>query len=282
MYPPEAPLTTTAVWSALGPLGFLHTLVSHGQVGSTMDLARELLQQRPAPPLPALILADEQTAGRGRQGRPWLAPPGTALLSSLALRPTWLPPRQGVALVWMLTVALSEALEQVTPLRPGIKWPNDLLVPSRLPRDDTQHGASGLPPSWAKVAGILLELQLSAERVEWAILGCGVNLRAAPPPGTTPYPTTSLAEAGAPIERLTLLTALVERSAYWYEQLSAGATQALFRAWRARLVTLGQPVTITTANGTLVGHATDVTPNGSLVVRDGAGSLHTVTTGDVG
>ncbi|PDW01805.1 biotin--[acetyl-CoA-carboxylase] ligase [Candidatus Viridilinea mediisalina] len=282
LYLPESPLTNASIWAALEPLGFIGTLACHTQVASTMDLARTLVQQQPAAPLPGLIVADEQTAGRGRQGRPWLAPPGTALLFSLALRPTWMPPQQGVALVWMLAVALSEAVEAVSPLRPALKWPNDLLVATNLSKEDTQNSAHRFPANWAKTAGILLDVQLSAERIEWAILGCGVNLRAAPPPEATPYPTTSLAAAGAMVERLPLLTALVARLAFWYEQLANGAANTLFLAWRSRLITLGQPVSIITANGTLVGYATDVTPNGSLVVRDQAGSLHTIASGDVG
>jgi BirA family transcriptional regulator, biotin operon repressor / biotin---[acetyl-CoA-carboxylase] ligase len=296
------PLTSAAVTAALGAQALPRTLRCHASIGSTMDLARELLQQLPADQLPALVLADEQTAGRGRQGRPWVAPPGTALLSSLALRPTWLRPAQGVALVWMLAVALCEAVEELTPLRPGLKWPNDLLVQmaegsehvSSDPAAEQPHDPPGPPlaavsarpalyqPTWAKTAGILLEVNLSAERVEWAILGCGVNVSAAPPPGSTPYPATSLHAAGGPVSRLDLVSLLMRRVGYWHTRLRAGDQDALFAAWRTRLITLGQAVRINTADGPFEGFAEDVAPDGSLYVRDATGVLRTITTGDVG
>jgi BirA family transcriptional regulator, biotin operon repressor / biotin---[acetyl-CoA-carboxylase] ligase len=296
------PLTSAAVAEALGPQALPRSIRCHASVGSTMDLARELLHQLSTDQLPALVLADEQTAGRGRQGRPWVAPPGAALLSSLALRPTWLRPEQGVALVWMLAVALCEAVEELTPLRPGLKWPNDLLVQTAKGLDDVSSNPAAEPPHdpsspplaalparpaphqavWAKAAGILLEVNLSAERVEWAILGCGVNVSAAPPPGSTPYPATSLHAAGAPVSRLALVSALMRRVGYWHARLREGDQSALFAAWRTRLITLGQVVRINTADGPLEGVAEDVAPDGSLLVRDTTGVLRTVTTGDVG
>jgi BirA family biotin operon repressor/biotin-[acetyl-CoA-carboxylase] ligase len=266
---PEAPLTLEAITATLGPHAFARTIRYQDTIGSTMDLARSQLRQLPVEQLPILVVADEQTAGRGRQGRSWLAPPGTALLTSLALRPHQLPAAQGVTLIWMLAVALCEAIEELTPLSPKLKWPNDLLL------DDPTLG-------WAKAAGMLLEVNLSADRVEWAILGCGINLYASPPIGSTTYPATSLAAAGAAVTRLQLLEALLRHTEQWYNQLQRGETKALFTAWRDRLHTLGQSVTITTNQGRFSGLAEAVTTSGSLLVRDADGSLRTITTGDVG
>ncbi len=266
---PEAPLTLEAITSTLGPHALPRTILYHDTIGSTMDLARSQLQLLPVEQLPILVVADEQTAGRGRQGRSWVAPPGTALLTSLALRPDHLPAAQGVALIWMLAVALCEAIEELTSLRPGLKWPNDLLL-----YDPTV--------GWAKAAGMLLEVNLRTDRVEWAILGCGVNLHAFPPVGSTNYPATSLAAAGATVTRLQLLEALLRHTKPWYQRVKRGETADLFAAWRARLYTLGQMVTITTNQGRLSGLAEAVTTSGSLLVRDADGRLHTITTGDVG
>ena len=266
---PEAPLTLKAITATLGPHTFARTIRYQETIGSTMDLARSQLQQLLVEQLPILVIADEQTAGRGRQGRSWLAPPSTALLTSLALRPNHLPAAQGITLIWMLAVALCEALEELTPLRPKLKWPNDLLL------NDPAVG-------WAKAAGMLLEVNLSANRVEWAILGCGINLYASPPVGSTTYPATSLAAAGAAVTRLQLLEALLRHTEQWYKQLQSGETGALFTAWRDRLHTLGQSITISTNQGRFSGLAEAVTPSGSLLVRDADGSLRTVTTGDVG
>lgn len=237
-----------------------------------MDVARELLAALGADDLPLLVTAEEQTMGRGRAGRRWEAPAGTALLLSLALRPAWLPPARGVALVWMLAVALCEAVEEVTALQAHLKWPNDLLLP-----------LGGGAVAYAKAAGILLEAHLGAQRIEWAILGCGVNVGAAPPAEQTRYPATSLAAAaGRPVSRLALLLALLRRLDSWHGRLAAGDDEALFAAWRARLAGIGAPVRVETPAGLVRGIAEGVDRDGGLLVRDDAGALHTVTAGDVG
>lgn len=245
-----------------------------------MDVARELLVQLPEAALPLLVTADVQTAGRGRLGRRWEAPPGTALLLSLALRPTWLPPERATALVWMTAVSLCEAVSAVTPLRPTLKWPNDLLVPAG---PGQPGGAEDGAPRRGKAAGILLETSMGARGLEWAIIGCGINVSAAPPPEATRYPASSLAEAaGAPVSRLDLLVALLRRLDHWHEELAAGRERALFEAWRGWLGGMGEPLRVSAAAGTLEGTAEGVTEQGALLVRDAAGALHTVTTGDVG
>ncbi|MFV9504763.1 MAG: biotin--[acetyl-CoA-carboxylase] ligase [Oscillochloridaceae bacterium umkhey_bin13] len=297
-------LDPIAITADLATAALPRTVRSYDQVASTQDLARQLLHELDEHQLPVLVLADEQTAGRGRMGRLWVAPAGSALLFSLALRPTWLPPDQGVALVWLIAVALCEAVEDVTPLRPGLKWPNDLLVravgshtndpvagsTSPLPDDPTPPAAPALgtqspPPtgSWAKTAGILLEIGLGSAQVDWAIIGCGINLSAAPPAELTRYPATCLdAAAGQTVDRLTLLRALLRRVDAWHERLRHGEGETLFAAWQARLITLGQAVHITAPEGTITGIAEAVNRAGALLVRDQAGILHTITAGDVG
>lgn len=236
-----------------------------------MDLARELLPTLAEAELPLLITAEEQTAGRGRMGRAWEAPAGSALLLSLALRPRWLAPERAVALVWMAAVALCEAVEQAAGVPAALKWPNDLLLPT--------------PPAdgHAKAAGILLELSFGGAGLESAVIGCGVNVSAAPPPGSTRYPATSVAAAaGRPVGRLALLQALLGRLDAWHAGLQAGEEERLFAAWRGRLHTLGRPASVETAGGPIVGLAEDVDRDGALIIRDGAGALHRVSAGDVG
>lgn len=267
----RAPLDPAAIAADLGTLEVPRTISSHAAIGSTMDVARELLARLGAENLSALVVADEQTAGRGRLGRQWVAPPGTALLASLALRPTWLAPEQGVALVWMSAVALCEAIEVVTPLRPALKWPNDILV------------APLTGGAWAKVAGILLEVSMGPVGIETAVIGSGVNVSSAPPLEATRYPAISLAAAvGAPVDRLALLRAYLRGADAWYARLRAGGGEALFAAWRMRLATLGQRVRIEAPAGPIDGLAEGVDRRGALLVRDDAGLLHSVTAGDVG
>ena len=267
--PADDPLDPATIATDLGTALLPRTISCHAAVGSTMDVARDLLRTLDDAQLPLLITADVQTAGRGRMGRRWEAPAGSALLLSLALRPTWLPPERGVVLVWMAAVALCEAVEDVTPLRAALKWPNDLLLPT--------------PDGWAKAAGILLEVSIGHRAFEWAIIGCGVNVSDAPPPGATPYPTTSLAAAaGGSVSRLVLLRALLRRLNYWYTQLSLGQQAELFAAWSGRLITLGQQVRVEAPDGQIMGYAEGVEPSGALRIRDAAGAMHVITAGDVG
>jgi BirA family biotin operon repressor/biotin-[acetyl-CoA-carboxylase] ligase len=281
-------LTPERILQDLGTTTLPGSVHCYDTVGSTMDLAREWLVTHPEDPRPLLITAEVQTSGRGRLGRRWEAPAGTALLTSLALRPSWLAPERGVTLVWMVAVALCEAIETLTPLRPALKWPNDVLLPigATAPEPETPDeawGAPGAQPGWAKTAGILLEVGLGARGLDWAIIGCGVNVSAAPPPETSHYPATSVvAAAGAPVARLDLLRAFLRRLDHWYARLGAGEEAALFTAWRNRLLTLGQEVRVETPGGLVTGRAEDVDATGALRVRDSAGTLHVIATGDVG
>lgn len=240
------------------------------QVGSTMDEARRLLADGGDEALPLLVQAEAQTSGRGRLGRPWEAPPGSALLLSLALRPSWLIPERAFSLIWMTAVALCEAVAEQTGLVPALKWPNDLLLP-------TPDGAL------AKGSGILLEASGDGRELAWVIIGIGINVSAAPPAPLTRYPATSLSAAcGRPVSRLQLLRSLLRHLDSWHARLIAGAEQPLFEAWRSRLYTLGREVTVQRPQGLLTGYAEGVDHSGALLVRDATGELHTVTTGDVG
>lgn len=267
-------LTPEAIAAGL-PATLPRTIRCYDAVDSTMDVARQLLPELHDDQLPLLVVADLQTAGRGRLGRRWEAPAGAALLLSLALRPAWLRPERGVALVWMAAVALCEAAEAVAPVKAALKWPNDLMLP--LPDQQPPTAA------YAKAAGILLEVGTGARGFEWAIIGCGVNVSAAPPAGATRYPATSLAAASdRPVSRLALLRALLQRLDHWHGALMAGDEAALFAAWRDRLITLGRPVRVETPGGVLEGFAEGVDGDGALLVRDAAGALQAVTAGDVG
>lgn len=256
-----------------------------------MDIARELLATANDADLPLLVVADEQTSGRGRMGRSWVAPPGAALLCSIGLRPAWLAPERAIALVWMAGVALCEAVAAVTPLEARLKWPNDLLVDvgGQKPAIDgvKRPGTSDFAPlasgGWAKTAGILLESSLGPEGLVLAIIGCGVNVSAGPPPGAARYPATSLAEAcGAPVSRLDLLRAFVERLDHWHQRLREGLFDELFAAWRDRLHTLGHEVEVNVGETVLRGVAEDVAPDGALLLRNKSGGLHVIRSGDVG
>jgi BirA family biotin operon repressor/biotin-[acetyl-CoA-carboxylase] ligase len=246
----------------------------HAQIGSTNQQARR--QAGAGHPEGLVILADQQTAGRGRMGRAWAAPPGSSLLLSLLLRPTWLPPVDAFALTMLSGVALCEAVEQVAPLRAALKWPNDLLLPIR-----TTAG-----PALRKAAGILSEIELAGDRIAWVALGIGVNVNWSPAGivdgrDLAEVATSVAVAAGQPVARLALLRALLERLDARYTARQRGGDAELFDAWRERLTTLGQTIQIRLPQGELHGIAEAVDRSGALRLRDEHGVLHSVMAGDV-
>ena len=251
------------------------TIEHYAQAGSTNDLIRQ--QARAGHPEGLVILAEEQTVGRGRLGRVWAAPPGSSLLLSLLLRPAWLAPADAFSLTMLASVALCEAVEQATPVRAALKWPNDLLLPAR-----TVAG-----PTLRKAAGILSEIELDGDQIAWVVIGIGVNVGWSPTGivdgrDLAEVATSVGAAAGQPIERLQLLQSLLERLDARYAALRQGDYADLFERWRDRLTTLGQPVQISLPQGELRGVAEDVDRTGALHVRDEYSVLHTVLAGDVG
>lgn len=208
-----------------------------------------------------LVLADEQTAGRGRQGRRWSAPPGTSLMGSLLLRTDRAPAQ--LALLPLLTgLALAEACEPlVSGAELSLKWPNDLLADGR------------------KCAGILVEVPAAGV----VVVGIGVNVdwRGVERPRQLGG-ATSLSEVGrGRVDRWRLLPALVERLDRRYTRWCEDPTD-LLPAYRERCATLGCEVRVAQADGsTLVGTATAVSDDGALVVRAADGVTAHLRAGDV-
>lgn len=232
---------------ALGSLRYF------AQVGSTNTEALRWADAG-APDL-SLVVADEQTTGRGRQGRKWLTPPGTALAFSLALRQQPETSRVNVDSLARLTglgaLAVCQALEQLHHLTAQIKWPNDVLLDGR------------------KVCGILAEAQWQDERPSAVILGIGVNVApgSVPPESEVLYPAACIESVlGQEIDRWQLLRSVLENILAWRERLDL---PEFLHAWEERLAFKGQWVYIYT------GTDTQGPPDeqGVLLGLDAAGSL---------
>lgn len=226
----------------------------------------------PAYPNGTVLLADFQSAGRGRMERRWEAPSGTSLLFSTLLRPD-LPVERGAWLVMAAGLAVAEAIEAALPLSVGLKWPNDVMLAD-----------GSIPGGWRKVCGMLLDTSLDpAGRLESAVIGIGLNVNIPPealPAAITPA-TSLLAIAGTPVARRPLLIGLLQRLERRFDAVLGGASPA--PEWVARLVTLGQPVEVSAVGATesLIGVAEGLDEWGQLLVRDAAGRLHAVAAGDV-
>jgi BirA family biotin operon repressor/biotin-[acetyl-CoA-carboxylase] ligase len=244
------------------------------RTASTNDLVRQ--QARAARAEGLVVLAEEQTAGRGRLDRGWAAPAGSSLLMSLLLRPSWLPPADSFALTMLAAVGLCEAVEQVAPLHARLKWPNDLML-----------SVAAVAAPLRKAAGILSEIELAGDQIAWVAIGIGVNVNWSPSGivgerDLAEIATSVSVAAGQPIDRLALLRALLIRLDERYIALRQGRREELYDAWRDRLATLGQPVDVRLHHSVLHGVAEGVEPSGGLRVRDDHGLLHTIIAGDVG
>lgn len=256
-------LSVEGINTALETAWLGRQVIYHPTLGSTNDEAKRLAEA--GAPEGTLIVADYQTAGRGRLDRQWWSPPGSNLLLSLIFRPTFLAPHQAQRLTMVCSLAVCDAVQQVTGLTATVKWPNDVLV------------------SEQKVCGLLAELGIAGSQLEYVVVGVGINVNADFSGDDVPTlmaPATSLkAELGRKVSRLTLLAALLYRVEKRYERLRAGALP--HNEWQALLVPLGQEVQVTTPEGTVTGLATGVDADGALLVRRTDGQIERVLAGDV-
>jgi BirA family biotin operon repressor/biotin-[acetyl-CoA-carboxylase] ligase len=211
----------------------------------------------------SIVIADEQTMGRGRMDRPWFTPPGTALAFSLILRPTIAEQPHLSRLVGLAALSIVQTLHFLG-LSPQIKWPNDILLNQR------------------KVAGVLIELVWSGEEVVCVVIGVGVNVmkRAVPDTDILRFPGTSLEDAvGNPVEREKILRDILSAFIELRPQLS---TNAFMNRWGEALAYRGRQVRVEMGAGqTVVGRLEGILTDGSLRLRDDNGKSVTVRFGDV-
>ncbi|MEB3368127.1 biotin--[acetyl-CoA-carboxylase] ligase [Saccharopolyspora mangrovi] len=219
-----------------------------------------------------VLIAEEQSAGRGRLQRRWVSPRGSGLFVSVLLRPG-VPPS---AVSWMpliAGVALAETVERTTSVPAGLKWPNDLLL--------------GSGDDWFKGAGILSEAVAGSDGIA-LVLGMGVNIRQQRdelPAGAGGLPATSLAAEGAEVDReefaVALLESLAEVEGRWREADGDVVPTGLLDRYRRLCRTLGQRVRVELGDHDLRGVAEDVDSGGRLVVRADDGRTSEVSAGDV-
>jgi BirA family biotin operon repressor/biotin-[acetyl-CoA-carboxylase] ligase len=222
-----------------------------------MDVAREEAQKGAAEG--TVVIADEQTAARGRLARVWLSPRGNIALSVI------LHPRLSdlPSMIMLASLAVVNSVEAATGLKSQIKWPNDVLVNGR------------------KLCGILIESDLRGSTVSHVVIGIGinVNLRPADFPEILPIATSLSQELGSEVSRLNVLRCLLVEIERLYLALSSG--ESLYPEWRDRLVTLGRRVHVKTGEVVYEGVAESVASDGSLWLRGPDGSLTRIVAGDV-
>ena len=258
-----------AIEHARPRLGRLGTSVHYfPTVGSTNDIAATLAQSASTGDVEgAVVIADAQTAGRGRRGRDWLSPPGGGLYVSLVLTPGRAPvdgPRATALLTLAAGVALAEAVETATGLGVDVKWPNDLHVSGR------------------KLAGILAEAASGQSGTPPIVLGYGVNLGPmAYPPDLRDRATSLESELGRPVDRILVFIETLAAMARRYDDLLNGRFDAILDAWRAKApASVGARVSWTTASGPRDGVTAGLDDQGALLVKVG-GHTERIIAGEV-
>lgn len=252
---PEELLAGLASRRLRGPIHHLEI------TASTNDLAKAL--GAGGAPEGTVVLAEAQSAGRGRHGRQWLSPSGVGLYVSVLLRPP-LPPENLPPLTLTAAVAVVRALVRTTGVAPGIKWPNDLML------------------SGKKFGGILTEWETHPEQGPYLVVGLGINVNTRDFPPELEGLATSLArELGRPIPRGPLLQAWLKEFDGLYDTALRQGFPEILEEWKRHSVTLGNRVTVRQGERQLKGLALEISPTGALLLETAPGQRVWVISGEI-
>lgn len=232
-------------------------------ISSTNDLAKELARNGAGEG--SLVVAEEQTGGKGRLGRGWASPRYKGIWFSLILYPQVNPP-EAAQITMLAAVALASAVREVTEVEAGIKWPNDLLAGGK------------------KICGILTELSAEMERINHLVVGAGINANqdAGDFPAEFREAATSLKlESGRPVSRVRLLQVALGEFESWYTAWLAGGFAPVLAKWKEMSVTLNRPVRVNTMTNSWEGWAEDVDEDGALLLRLPGGKIQRFVSGEV-
>jgi len=253
----ESSLSSAAITDNLGTRFIGQRVIYYPKLESTMDVAKRQAQKGAREG--TVIIAGEQTAGRGRMKRGWLSPRGSIALSII------LYPEMSYlsSLIMVASLGVVHCLEKVVGLKSQIKWPNDVLINGK------------------KVCGILIESELKGNRADYATVGIGinVNIKLSDFPEILPTATSLSHELGRDVSRLDMVRCLLAEIERLYLALPSG--DAVYQEWRDNLVTLGKKVQVRSKETTYEGIAESVASDGSLLLRQSDGSLTKIVAGDV-
>ncbi|MFP4087885.1 MAG: biotin--[acetyl-CoA-carboxylase] ligase [Desulfobacteraceae bacterium] len=210
-----------------------------------------------------VVVAEKQARGRGRKGRAWFSPSTDGIYCSVILRPG-IPPADGPKLTFLSAVAAAEALQRLTPLRPTIKWPNDILINGK------------------KVAGILTEMASEPDAITYVVVGMGMNVNTRGfPEEIGPRATSVFRETHEPVSRVGLLQAYLEQTETWYGALQEKGFGPIVQRWRNLADIEGKHVRVEMMGKTIEGRVRDIDSDGLLRVEDKNGTSHRIICGDV-
>lgn len=228
-------------------------------LASTMDTAFELGLK--GAPEGTVVLAEQQTKGRGRMGRVWFSPKAKGIYLSLLLRPEFLP-QEAPKITLTAAVSLAEAIKIITGLPVLIKWPNDIMFNAK------------------KLAGILTELDAEADKIKFINIGIGINVNSSK--SFLPEEGTSLKEElGMEVSRIELTKEILRSIERNYFILKDSGFKPILEKWKASSAMLGRRIQIKSQNRVIHGEAQDIDMDGALLIRQDSGFVEKVLSGDI-
>lgn len=231
-------------------------------VTSTQELAQKLAQEGAKEG--TVVVAEQQSKGRGRLGRAWESPKGTGIWMSLIIRPN-IPPFQAPQLTLLTAVAIVQGIKKATGISCEIKWPNDILINGK------------------KIVGILTEMQAESDRIQSIIIGIGMNVNTTSFPDDLKQKATSLLieNDGKEIRRAQLLQAIFEQFEILYHEYLKNGFEVIKLRWESYAVSLGKFITARTLTGEITGYAKGITDQGVLLLEDQEGKIHEIYSADI-
>ena len=234
----------------------------HREVTSTQEVAKVLAAQGANEG--TVVIAETQMGGRGRVGRVWASPPGGVYLS-IILRPS-IKPSEALRFPLIAGVAVAQAIQELTDLKPKLKWPNDIIVKGR------------------KVGGILTEMSAETDRINYLIIGMGINVnteRTLFPKEIEDSATSLKEECEEEISRVKLVQRILTELESLYGDFKLSGFEPIRERWKALSNTIGAWVSISSGRESLEGEAIDIDQEGALILRSENGILERIIAGDV-
>ncbi|RLB15300.1 MAG: biotin--[acetyl-CoA-carboxylase] ligase [Deltaproteobacteria bacterium] len=232
-----------------------------GELDSTNRKAKEMAAE--GAPEGTLVVAEEQSRGRGRIGRSWYSPAREGIYMSLILRPK-LPPNEAPKITLVTGVSVAEALLAVTPLQPAIKWPNDILVNGR------------------KICGILTETSTEMDAIDFVVVGVGMNVNTPEFPDELNEIGTSIyLETGKAFDRVTLLQEFLHQFEQLYFTFLKSGFESIGKRWGELSILMGKDVTVQMIDRSCSGRVLKLDRDGALIIRSENGELEKIYSGDI-
>ena len=231
-------------------------------IGSTNQYAKKIAEEGAASG--TLVIADEQTAGKGRRGRSWVTPPGETIAFTLLLRPKLSPDRVSMVTL-VMGLAVAKAVNTLYPLKAGIKWPNDVVINGK------------------KLCGILTEMSAEVMHVNHIVIGVGINANMTSFPKELSRIATSLKlELGRDVSRAELIAQVMAEFERLYEKFEEdGDLRAVSEEYNALCLNAESMVRVLDPNGEYTGTSHGINALGELLVETESGQVRNVYAGEV-